>query len=173
MPRPDGHPQVVLMCGISGSGKTRYALGLESQGYRRVSVDEIVWRRHGADFASLPPEKVRDIFREGVKKAGELMCGLIDAGCDVVVDATMCKRAARDKMRRVCREHGVAPVFVCLRAPKEVLRLRLAERKGSGPDDLIVTDEQLDRYCIGFEMPDPDETDVEYVEYVDTDKRYV
>lgn len=169
MPHSERRPKVVLMCGISGSGKTHHALRLESEGYVRVSVDAIVWRRHGPDFAALPSDELKQIFREGMAEAREETARLIDEGRDVVVDATMCKRAARDMMRRVCREHGVEPSVVCLRAPKELLWRRLSGRVGGSPDDLVVSREQLDRYCAGFEMPQPDETDVTYIDMNDTD----
>lgn len=167
MPRSDRRPRVVLMCGISGSGKTHHALRLESEGYVRVSVDAIVWRRYGPDFAALPSDELKRIFREGMAEAREETARLIDEGRDVVVDATMCKRAARDMMRRVCREHGVEPSVVCLRAPKELLWRRLSGRKGCDSDNLVVSREQLDLYCAGFEMPQPDEGDVTYMEIDD------
>ena len=40
-------PEVVLMCGIAGSGKTTYAKDLEARGYVRLSVDEEIWHRFG------------------------------------------------------------------------------------------------------------------------------
>ena len=36
-PSDTSEPQVVLLCGISGSGKTHYALGLQAEGYRRLT----------------------------------------------------------------------------------------------------------------------------------------
>lgn len=167
MPRSDRRPKVVLMCGISGSGKTHHALRLESEGYVRVSVDAIVWRRYGPDFATLPSDELKRIFQEGMAEARIETVRLIEAGKNVVVDATMCKRAARDTMRRVCREYGVEPSVVCLRAPKELLWRRLSGRKGCNSDNLVVSREQLDLYCAGFEMPQPDEGDVTYMEIDD------
>ena len=56
--------RVVLMCGISGSGKTHYSRQLENQGYRRLSIDEQIWSRHGSGFADLPPERRKEIFMD-------------------------------------------------------------------------------------------------------------
>jgi len=43
----DRGPEVVLMCGLAGSGKTTYSKELETRGYVRLSVDEEVWERFG------------------------------------------------------------------------------------------------------------------------------
>jgi hypothetical protein len=40
-------PEVVLLSGVAGAGKTTYALGLEALGYVRLSVDEEVWAANG------------------------------------------------------------------------------------------------------------------------------
>ncbi|EIV96619.1 AAA family ATPase [Frankia sp. QA3] len=50
---------VVMMCGLSGSGKSTYARALERRGYTRLSIDELVWEWIGHDAADLDPARCR------------------------------------------------------------------------------------------------------------------
>ena len=43
MKKFDIQNQVVIMCGISGAGKTQFALGLVEEGYIRLSTDVLIW----------------------------------------------------------------------------------------------------------------------------------
>ncbi len=151
----DSH--AVIMCGISGSGKTYYARSLAAHGYERVSADELVWEKYGHQFASLPQERRTLAYIEANAAIVAHVERILSAGGRVVVDATMCKRSRRDLMVEVCRAHGVEPLIVYLDAPICVLASRLAERQGSGPDDQIVTADELQRFYGNFEPPQPDE----------------
>lgn len=152
--------RVVLMCGISGSGKTVFARSLEKLGFIRISTDELLWEKYGRDFFSLPLRLQQDAFI-GMNAVIESLCmKLVDEGKNVVVDATMCKKSKRDQMRERCRRIGIQPVIVYMDAPFEVLRNRLSKRKGTGPDDLIVDEIQLRKFCSGFEFPGYDENPV-------------
>lgn len=139
---PEPHVPVLFMCGISGSGKTRHALALEAQGYRRLSLD--AYNSAGLGAAELDRD-LEELIRRGVP---------------VVVDSTMCKRARRDAVRELCRRCDARAEFVYLHAPLEVLRERLRHRRNSGPDDLIVSDAEVEFYYAHFEVPAADETDV-------------
>ncbi len=139
---PESYVPVLFMCGISGSGKTRYALGLEAQGYRRLSLD--AYNTAGLGTAELDRD-LEELIRRGVP---------------VVVDSTMCKRARRDAVRELCRRCDARAEFVYLHAPLEVLRERLRHRRNSGPDDLPVSDAEVEFYYAHFEVPAADETDV-------------
>lgn len=149
--------RAVIMCGISGSGKTYYAKSLAARGYERVSADELVWEKYGHQFASLPPERRTLAYIEANAAIEAHVERILSAGGRVVVDATMCKRSRRDHLVEVCRAQGVEPLIVYLNAPICVLASRLAGRKGSGPDDQIVTDDELRRFYGNFEAPQPDE----------------
>lgn len=139
---PEPYVPVLFMCGISGSGKTRHALALEAQGYRRLSLD--AYNSVGLGAAELDRD-LEELIRRGVP---------------VVVDSTMCKRARRDAVRELCRRCDARAEFVYLHAPLEVLRERLRHRRNSGPDDLIVSDAEVEFYYAHFEVPAADETDV-------------
>lgn len=149
---------VVLMCGVSGSGKTFYSLELEKCGYHRLSPDEIVWADYGPSVADIPFERQQQIFGDAFGKMMGEMRRLIISGEKVVVDSTMCKRHKRDMMREFCRELGVTPVLVYLDTPKPLLKERLSGRRGTGPDDQIVPEHLLERFCSNFEVPEADES---------------
>lgn len=157
MPLSDTDARVVLMCGVSGSGKTFRSRELERNGFVRLSPDEIAWRRHGPGFLSLPFEQQKPIFAESFATLLAETGRLLDEGRKVVVDSTMCKRQKRDLMREVCRRHGVEPLLVWLDVPADRLRRRLADRRDTGPDDIRVSDRRLAQFLAGFEPPTPDE----------------
>lgn len=149
--------KVVLMCGVSGSGKTYYSYKLEEKGYERLSPDELLWNRYGAGFTSLPFDQQKKLFIDASHEILDMTVRLVRAGKKVVVDSTMCKRFKRDEMREACLPLGVNPLIVYLEAPYPLLEQRLAFRKGSGPNDLIVSKEQLKTFYSNFEIPREDE----------------
>ena len=144
---------VVLLCGISGSGKTTLARQLEQYGYTRLSLDGIIWERYGDAFAGFDAERRRGIFMEGGEELRRRLETLLRAGARVVVDATMCKRAAREAVGELCSRLRASVTLVFLDVDCETLAARLATRRGTGPDDQIVTPEELDGFCAGFERP--------------------
>lgn len=151
--------QVIFMCGISGSGKTHFALQLESQGFSRLSTDALIWEKIGDKLFSLPRDEQKRLFAECREEIYKKLVDHLNGGKKVVVDATHCKRSVRDDLRNLCAKNGVNPVFVYCYADKDELKRRLSQRKGSGPDDLIVREEDLHNYWLGFERPQNDESD--------------
>lgn len=149
--------KVVLMCGVSGSGKTLLSLKLEGKGFVRLSTDELLWDRYGPGFCSLPSDRQKELFIEASHEIVATTVRLVAAGKKVVVDSTMCKRFKRDEMREACLPLGVDPLIVYLDTPYPLLLKRLALRKGCGPNDLPVTKRQLDSFCSNFEIPQDDE----------------
>lgn len=151
--------RAVIMCGISGSGKTRFARRLESEGFIRLSTDSLIWDKVGTRLTDFSPEERKKLFAEQRQEVNRQLRHLLKTDRKVVVDATHCRRSARDEVRKICSEAGVTPIFIYCHADKDVLWQRLSQRKGLGPDDLIVTFEELSGYWLGFERPDPDEND--------------
>ena len=163
MKKFDIHSQVVIMCGISGSGKTYFARRLEEKGFSRLSTDALIWEQVGNRLDSLSKEDKKRLFSECRHQVATQLEELLKSGEKIVVDATHCKRSARDEIRDLCARLGENPVFVYCSADKDELWDRLSKRKGSGPDDLIVTEEELNNYWHGFEGPQEDETDFIYL----------
>lgn len=152
---------LVLMCGISGSGKTTIARRLEKQGFERLSLDAIMWERHNAAYMNLPFEKQCLLQAEAERELVERLQRLLAADRDVVVDSCLCKRSHRDAYREIVRKWNTQCKVIYCSAPAEELRRRLHSRiSNEGPDCAIVTDEMLNRFLKGFETPQADETDI-------------
>ncbi|MCH5234608.1 MAG: ATP-binding protein [Muribaculaceae bacterium] len=160
MKKFDIQNQVVIMCGISGAGKTQYALRLVEEGFFRLSTDVMIWEKVGDKLFSLSKEEQKRLFAECREEVFKQLKSLLKSGTKVVVDATHCKRMVRDEIRKIYNETDIKPVFVYCYAEKEELLRRLSQRKGEGPDDLIVTEEELLNYWLGFERPQEDESDI-------------
>lgn len=152
-----GDAQLVVMCGISGSGKTHFARELELAGYTRLSYDSAMWQRYGEAMATMPLSRQRPAFEAVAAETAETLRRLLCDGERVVLDSTMCRRSKRDEMRRLASESGVTMCLVWTDAPLEVLRERLSRRHGAGPDDLIVPEANLEMFYRNFERPAADE----------------
>lgn len=147
----------MVMCGISGSGKTRFARELERCGYTRLSYDNAMWERYGEAMSTMPLSEQRPAFEAVAAETAETLRRLLSAGRRVVLDSTMCRRSKRDEMRRLASELDVTMCLVWMDAPLDVLRERLSGRRGSGPDDLIVPEANLEMFYQNFERPADDE----------------
>lgn len=152
-----GAERVVCMCGVSGSGKTFMARKLEALGFRRLSVDAYIAGRYGEEFGALPFGEQKKIFAEANTHIETLVAEALRRSERVVVDTTMCRRDKRDGMRAVCAAQAVSPLFIYLDVPFEVLRVRIARRRGTGPDDQRVPEERLRGFFMNFDRPAPDE----------------
>lgn len=151
--------RLVLMCGLAGAGKSTYARGLEAQGWTRFSIDAEAFALGYRAASAIPAEvaaRIRDAQRELIGRA-------LDAGRDVVVDYSFWSRAQRDAYRGLGRAHGASVEVVLLATAEDVVRRRLAERRGKHADDFVVGEELLDGYLAGFEWPGEDEGDVTVV----------
>lgn len=150
-------PRVVILCGVSGSGKTTLARKLAAQGRVIVSLDHIIWERYGARYASLPPDEQHEIFLSLGVELDRRVCEAVGRGERVVVDAAMCKRRGRDRLRAACLAAGADVSLIWLTASPATLTARLDGRKGQSPDDAIVEPDRLRGFLAGFERPDDDE----------------
>lgn len=150
---------IVIMCGVSGSGKTELARQIERFGYRRVSADNLIWKSYGDEFPTFDAERRGRIFRNTAAEIEATVDNALSAGEKIVVDSTMCKRRKRDAIRDICRQHGAKPLFIHLDPSVEILLARLAMRTGSGPDDQKVSQEELLSFLNNFQRPTDDESD--------------
>lgn len=152
-----------MLCGISGSGKTTFARVLEKKGYTRLSLDAIVWNNYGELNKDMPLSERQKIFALANQEMDRQLKKHLDEGISIVIDATMCKRMRRDAIREICKPYGIVPKLVFLQAEERILSKRLSNRKGTGPDDQIVSPEDLHSFCKNFQTPDNDEL-CEYLE---------
>lgn len=164
MKKSDFQNQAVIMCGISGSGKTHYARQLEKEGYIILSTDKLIWEKVGSRLYKLSNEERKNLFKQCNQEVRKKLVNFLQSGQKVVLDATHCKRVLRDEVRQICKKINVSPIFIYCSAEKEELWHRLSLRKGDSADDLLVTEEQFSEYWNGFERPQEDETDFIYKE---------
>lgn len=150
-------PRVIILCGVSGSGKTTLARKLAAQGRTIISLDHIIWERYGTRYASLPPDEQHEIFLSLGVELDRRVCEAVARGERVVVDAAMCKRRGRDRLRAACLAAGADVSLLWLTASPATLAARLAGRKGLSPDDAIVEPDRLRGFLAGFERPGEDE----------------
>jgi predicted kinase len=140
------------MCGPAGAGKSTYARRLESQGMVRLSFDVELWSR-GISTVPLAPEERAEIER-GLRAR---LLELVAAGTDVVLDFSFWSRRMRDDYRRLLEPTGVLPETIYLATDRETVLDRIRTRRGSHPDDYVLTEELAARYFDHFEPPTPDE----------------
>jgi aminoglycoside phosphotransferase family enzyme/predicted kinase len=130
-----GRPAVVLMHGLSGSGKTTVAADLlERLGAFRVRSDVERKRLSGlpadARTASAVGGGIYDAetTRRTYERLAALARAIAGAGWPAIVDAAFLRRAERNAFRHLAAGIRAPFVIVACRAPDQVLRERLARR---------------------------------------------
>jgi uncharacterized protein len=160
--RPPG--RLILMCGLSGSGKSWLAsrltgalpaLRLRSDVARKRLAGLALAQPAGAaaDQGLYAPERVADVYAALQDWAGTLLAN----GDHVIVDATFLQAARRDEFAAMARALGSRALVLYCAAPEAVLRARLdarAARAGTAAGDASDADQQiLDRQLEGFQPP--------------------
>jgi aminoglycoside phosphotransferase family enzyme/predicted kinase len=149
----DRHPALLLMHGVSGSGKTWLSQHLLQQlGGIRLRSDVTRKRLFGLkplqDSADVPggiytPEASARTLATLLRDAR----GLLTAGFLVIVDATFIHRRWRAPFQALAVELRMAWWIVSLAAPSDVLQARIAQRLAQGTDaseaGLAVLESQL------------------------------
>jgi aminoglycoside phosphotransferase family enzyme/predicted kinase len=147
-------PALVLMHGLSGSGKTTVAQALvESLGAIRLRSDVERKRLHGlAPLARAEGELDEGLYTPGENertyaRLGGLALDVMKAGWPVVVDATFLQSAQREAFRAIAAAAGARFAIADCVAPEATLRQRIAARTASGRDasdaGLAVLERQL------------------------------
>ncbi len=169
-PKPVG---IILLAGVSGSGKSYLAKVLENLWGTTVLRSDVVRKELlglAGQSAAAPFGKgiyTRDMtvktYTEMAKQAAEV----ISRGEAVVIDASNLKFADRKLFYKAAQAEGVAARLVVCRAPRPVIEDNLKKRAQVGSDasdaDITITRQQR------FESPDCDE--LEMVSWVDIDTR--
>jgi uncharacterized protein len=157
-------PVLVLMCGLSGSGKTWLAQRLAPQ-LLAVHVRSDVERKRlagraaadrtgsGVEAGLYSREATAKVYRHLVRCAAHTLAG----GYTTIVDATLARREDRLEFASLAARCGVRSCIVHCRAPRQVLEARIRERLRHNDDaseaDLAVLAWQEQR----FEPPGPGE----------------
>lgn len=134
-------PALIIMHGLSGSGKTRVSQALlESLGAVRLRSDIERKRLHGLK----PAVRTGSGIEAGIYAAGATESTynqlahsaheLLMAGYPVIVDAAFLKRAHRDAFRRIASGNGVPFAMASCVAQEATLRERIVKRDSEGKD---------------------------------------
>jgi aminoglycoside phosphotransferase family enzyme/predicted kinase len=149
-----GEPVLVIMHGLSGSGKTWLSERLmaalpairvrsDIERKRLFGLDETANSASGIDSGIYSP----DASAETYERLFMLADSLLAAGHHIVLDAAFLNKKQRVSARSIASSLGVESLLVCAAAPVDVLRLRIEERtKRSGiasEADLAVLEHQL------------------------------
>jgi len=134
-------PILILMSGLSGSGKTWIAkrlaplLGavhLRSDIERKRLVGLRESARSGSDLGQglYSREASMHVYQHLARCAGDTLAG----GYTTIVDATLSRREDRSRFRDLSVELGATACVVHCQAPPEMLRARISERLERGND---------------------------------------
>ena len=170
-----GNPLLLVMCGLSGSGKTWLArllaerlsalhLRSDVERKRRAGLDPLAKSGSGLAEGLYSSRMNARVYDDLARAAQDGLTG----GYHVIVDATFLSRGPRARFAELGAALGSSTHFVCCQAPPAVLRARLLARSRAAADpseaDLSVLEWQRGR-IEPFGPNDP--FDVIYVESAD------
>jgi hypothetical protein len=158
--RRPGARSLVVITGLSGSGKSTVALEL-AQRLGGIRVRSDVERKRLFGFA--PHDRTEravystEATARTYDRMAEVARAALAAGVPAVVDGAFLKHVERDRFRALARELDTRFTLVACDAPADILRARVAARHSAGGDpseaDLDVLERQM-----GWQEPlSPDE----------------
>lgn len=146
-------PLLVLMHGLSGSGKSHLAARLAPYlpaAWVRSDLERK--RLHGLDPLSAAPAAVGAGLYDTASGArtyarlADIARTALAAGIHLIVDAAFLETGRREEFVRLALDCGARPVVLACEAPTDVLRRRVAARSCDASDaDLAVLEAQLAR----------------------------
>ncbi|MEN3026289.1 MAG: AAA family ATPase [Chlorobiota bacterium] len=153
-------PIILVIMGPIGSGKTTLARSIAQElGWHVVSSDTIRKTLAGLPASEPSPEWLRPwlysppMTHRTYQQLWQSASDLLHLHGGAIVDATFARRSLRDSFRRKASQSGVPTIFVELTAPMEVLRQRVAERRGT-PTDSDAGPRELERLAPRYEPPE-------------------
>jgi uncharacterized protein len=146
-------PSLILMHGLSGSGKSHLARRLAPRLPAAWARSDLERKRlHGLDPESAATAPVGDGLYSAVAtertyaRLAEIARGALRNGVSVVVDAAFLEFRRREQFIELALECGSHPVIVACEAPVALLRQRVAARRNDPSDaDIAVLESQLAR----------------------------
>ncbi|HET9299434.1 MAG TPA: AAA family ATPase, partial [Candidatus Polarisedimenticolaceae bacterium] len=145
-------PHLILMSGVSGSGKTWLAKQLAAR-LRAVHLRSDVERRRLPELRAYTSRTRAMVYLHLLFCAEAALLG----GLPVVVDATFVRREDRGVFRRLATRLGIPLHVVRCQAPPDVLRERIAARARAGNDPSEANLAVLEMQEIDLEPIAPDE----------------
>ncbi len=124
-------PRAYVVCGLSGSGKSRLADALAARaGIEVVAADRVRKARAGLEPTARAPIELYEpsVTERTYRELGVRAAAALAAGDSVVIDATCLARSHRATLLGALRGHRRQAWFVRCEAPLDVLRDRVAGR---------------------------------------------
>jgi predicted kinase len=148
-------PDVFLLVGLTGAGKTTYSKRvLEPAGVTRLSVDELIYTKHGRYGIDYPASAYFELYAPALETVRAALFAELDQGHDVALDLGIWSRADRDEWKRRIEAAGARWRLLYFPVSHAELRQRLAERNRlDGPDAVRVEESDLDDFYARFEEP--------------------
>jgi len=149
-----GKPVLLLMCGLSGSGKTWLARQLaerllavhvrsDVERKRRAGLDALARSQSGIGQGLYSTHASAAVYEDLAHAAQDILAG----GCSAIIDAAFLRREQRTRLAELGARLSVPTRLVYCHAPVETLRARIAARGRGGLDaseaDTAVLDWQL------------------------------
>ncbi|KAI1871370.1 uncharacterized protein JN550_004364 [Neoarthrinium moseri] len=157
----DDRPLVVMTCGLAGAGKTTTAKAILGHypNFERLSIDEIVFAKHGIYGVDYPADEI--LYEEYLNEAGAIYLDrfqkLLRERRDIILERSFYAKEDRDEFRSYIENEGARIVLVYLHAgDKERLWARICERSAKKKDAnsaFDITRDTFNRYWDGFEAP--------------------
>jgi len=146
---------VFLLVGLTGAGKTTYAERvLRPAGVVRLSVDEIVFARHGRYDIDYPAAEYFALYEPALAEVRLALLRELELGRDVALDLGIWSRAQRDDWKALIEAAGGRWRLLYFRVSRAELLRRLGERNLlEHANALRVTEADLDDFYARFEEP--------------------
>jgi hypothetical protein len=134
-------PRLILMSGLSGSGKTWLAQRLapmlnaahirsDLERKRQAGLAPTSRSGYGPEQGLYSRATTEQVYERLAGAAAHVLAG----GYTAIVDATFNRRAERERLRRLAASYGVQLQLVRCQAPEATLRQRIEERAARGND---------------------------------------
>jgi uncharacterized protein len=144
-------PLLIVARGVSASGKSKQSgLLLTWLGAIRLRSDverkRLFGLRAEESGKAAPGEGIYNAAagEKTYDRLAQLAGRVLDAGYPVIIDAACLKRAQRERFYQLAKKRDVPVLLLEFHAAEEVLRQRIARRKGGASDaDLSVLEHQL------------------------------
>jgi aminoglycoside phosphotransferase family enzyme/predicted kinase len=163
-------PALILMSGLSGSGKTWLAQRLAGR-IGAIHVRSDVERKRLAGLAAHDSSQsgvgqglyAPDANERTYERLARCASDILRGGFPALVDATFQRRADRTLFSRLAADLGLRVILIRCHAPDEVLRSRILDRARQAKDASEANLAVLDRQQARYEPVDPSE-ELELVE---------
>ena len=154
--RTSPRPHVLLLCGLTGSGKTQLAHALERElPALRFTMDDWMIALFGEHMERDTHDRR---FAQLTAIAWDTAERALALGVHVILDYGFWRRAERLETARRVRDAGAQPLLVYLDVPRVDLERWLAARNAVHPaGSYLITPEMLELFTTWFEPPDEGE----------------